>query len=104
MLTDDVGNVTPLQRLQQQMIIMNGLIFNNRSLKKHIKELSPENENIYDMLYSIEIQSNNLDQYSRRSNIEISKHPRKYYTKKFRKVRTESDGINWNQSTIIRFG
>ena len=77
MSTDDVGNVTPLQHLEQQMVIMNEkeLIFNNRSLKKHIKELSAENENMYDMLYIIEIQSNNLDQYSRRSNTEIRNIP-----------------------------
>ena len=50
---------------------MTGIIFNNGSLNKQIKNLTIENENLYDIIYNFEIQVNNLDQYSRRSSIEI---------------------------------
>ena len=44
---------------------------NNRSLKKEMGELTVENDNLHDLLYNVELQSNHLDQYSRRSHIEI---------------------------------
>ena len=74
MSTVDGGNVT-LHHLQQQINIinekLNEIIFNNRRSKKNIGELTVENDNLYDLLYNVELQSNHLDQYSRRSNIEI---------------------------------
>ena len=73
MSTVDGGNVT-LHHLQQINIInekLNEIILNNRSLKKEIGEFTVENDNLYDLLYNVELQSNHLDQYSRRSNIKI---------------------------------
>ena len=73
MSTVNGGNAT-LHHLQQINIInekLNEIILNNRSLKKEIGELTVENDNLYDLLYNVELQSNHLDQYSRRSNIEI---------------------------------
>ena len=51
------------------------IIFNNRSMRKHIIELTRGNENLQDSVYYNEIKINSLDQYSRHSNIEIKNIP-----------------------------
>ena len=50
----------------------NDVILNNRTLKKNILSLTDENKYLYDSLYDMEIQYNNMNQYTRRSNIEIN--------------------------------
>ena len=56
---------------------LNEVIINNRNLKKQIHELTSDNNHLYDTIYDIEVKLNNLDQYSRRSNIEICNIPEK---------------------------
>ena len=53
-------------------IMLNDVILNNRTLKKNILSLTDENKYLYDSLYDMEIQYNNMNQYTRRSNIEIN--------------------------------
>ena len=52
--------------------MLNDVILNNRTLKKNILSLTDENKYLYDSLYDMEIQYNNMNQYTRRSNIEIN--------------------------------
>ena len=66
---------TLLLDLQKELITIkeniNGITFNNRSLNK-INKLTRENEHLLlDCIYKNEVNINNLNQYSRRSNIEI---------------------------------
>ena len=51
------------------------ITFNNRTLKKCINELTRENEYLQDCVYYNEIKINRVDQYSRRSNVEIRNIP-----------------------------
>ena len=51
--------------------MLNDVILNNRTLKKNILSLTDENIYLYDSFYDMEIQYNNMNQYTRRSNIEI---------------------------------
>ena len=44
---------------------------NYRRLKSRVDELTRENENLYDCIYNTDVNLNNLDQYSRRVNVEI---------------------------------
>ena len=70
----DGNNVTLLANLQNEIKIndrLNQVIMNNRSLKRYINELTTENTGLYDLLYDMELQINNLNQYMRRSSIEI---------------------------------
>ena len=65
-----------LVNLHKELEIINGklneIILNNRSLKKRISELNIEKNILVDLTYDMEIQMSNLNQYTRRSNIEIS--------------------------------
>ena len=69
---------------------------NNRSLKRDINELTTENTDLYDLLYDMELQINNLNQYTRRSSIErnvsdrINQHNLEQYVLKV----FESIGVN----------
>ena len=69
------NNVTLLANLQNEINKINGklnqVIMNNRSLKRDINELTTENTDLHDLLYDMELQINNLNQYMRCSNIEI---------------------------------
>ena len=56
---------------------LNQVIVNNRSLNKKLVELTSENEHLYDTIYDIEVNLSSVDQYSRRSNIEICNIPEK---------------------------
>ena len=56
---------------------LNLVIFNNRNLKKDIDELTVENNNLYDLLYDMEIKTDSMNQYSRRNNIEVCNIPKK---------------------------
>ena len=79
--TDDEEETTSLIDLQEEINNMNDklnlVIINNRNLKKQIHELTSDNKHLYDTIYDIEVKINNLDQYSRRSNIEICNIPEK---------------------------
>ena len=70
-----VDEGTSLVHLQEDIKIIKehikDIIFNNRSLKKRISELTRENEDLHDCIYNNEVNISNLDQYSRRSNVEI---------------------------------
>ena len=48
------------------------VIFNNRELKKQVALLNKDNDDLYGKLYYTELQLNQTNQYSRRSNIEIN--------------------------------
>ena len=50
---------------------LNEIILNNRSQKKRICELTEENDDLHDLIYNMEIQMNNLNQYTRHENVEI---------------------------------
>ena len=69
------NNVTLLANLQNEINKINDklnqVIMNNRSLKRDINELTTENTDLHDFLYDMELQINNLNQYTQRSNIEI---------------------------------
>ena len=73
------GNTTLLANLQNEINKINDklnqVILNNRSLKSDIVELTAENNDMYDLIYVMESQMNNLNQYMRRSNIEIRNIP-----------------------------
>ena len=74
---NNIANVTSMvNNLQRELDTINGkineIIINNRSLKKKIRELTAENNDLFDLLYDIENQTNNLNQYTHRENIEIS--------------------------------
>ena len=56
---------------------LNQVIENNRNLNKKILELTSDNEHLYDTIYDIEVKLSSVDQYSRRSNIEICNIPEK---------------------------
>ena len=64
-----------LINLQKEIHTINGklneIILNNRSQKKRICELTEENDDLHDIIYNMEIQMNNLNQYTRRENVEI---------------------------------
>ena len=47
------------------------IILNNKSQKKRICELTEENDDLHDLIYNMEIQMNNLNQYTQRENVEI---------------------------------
>ena len=68
------ANFTSLVNLQKEINTINGkvneIILNNRSQKKKISELTAEN-NLFELIYDMEIETNNLNQYTRRDNIEI---------------------------------
>ena len=74
----DVSDIS-LVYLQSEIKNMNEkiieIITNNRNLKKRVDELTCENDTLFDFIYDAEIQINNLDQYSRRNNIEIRNIP-----------------------------
>ena len=71
-------SVTHLQEEIESIINkLNIIISNNKYFKKRIDELTDENYNLYDYLNNVEIQVNNLDQYSRRNNVEIKNIPEK---------------------------
>ena len=82
------GNTTLLAKLQNEINIINDklnqVILNNRSLKSDIVELTAENNDMYDLIYDMESQMNNLNQYMRRSNIEI------------RNIPSVLDSVTWN--------
>ena len=64
----DVASLNLLRKeIQNINEKMNEIILNSRRLKKEIIELTVENNNLYDSLYDIKIQLNNLDQYSRKA-------------------------------------
>ena len=74
---NNIANVTSMvNNLQRELdtinVKINEIIINNRSLKKKIRELTAENNDLFDLLYDMENQTNNLNQYTRRENIEIS--------------------------------
>ena len=74
---NNIANVTSMvNNLQREFDTINGkineIIINNRSLKKKIRELTAENNDLFDLLYDMENQTNNLNQYTRCENIEIS--------------------------------
>ena len=54
---------------------LNEVISNNSNLKKDLKILTAENIELYDLIYDIEHQTNTLNQYTRRENIEIRNIP-----------------------------
>ena len=66
---------SPLVHLQKEILTikesLQEIIFNNRSLKRKINELTHENDKLYDCIYNTEIKVTNLDQYSRRNNVEL---------------------------------
>ena len=47
------------------------LIFNNRDLKKSMKDLTEYNDELFDKCYQLDCQLTSLNQYSRRNNLEI---------------------------------
>ena len=49
----------------------------NALIQRKLNIIYKENDHLYELIYNLEINVNNLDQYSRRSNIEISKIPEK---------------------------
>ena len=63
-----------LINLQKEIDTINGklnkIMLNNRSQKKRICELE-ENDDLHDLIYNMEIQMNNLNQYTRSENVEI---------------------------------
>ena len=69
------GNTTLLANLQNEINKINDklnqVILNNRSLMSDIVELTAENNDMYNLIYDMGSQMNNLNQYMRRSNIEI---------------------------------
>ena len=78
--------------------ILNLVIFNNRNLKKDIDELTVENNNLYDLLYDMEIKTDSMNQYSRCNNIEICNIPEKIAQRNLEqyvlKMLESSSGIN----------
>ena len=74
---NNIANITSMvNNLQRELDTINGkineIIINNKSLKKKIWELTAENNDLFDLLDDMENQTNNLNQYTRRENIEIS--------------------------------
>ena len=74
------SNVTTLLANLQKEISninekLNEVISNNSNLKKDLKILTAENIELYDLIYDIEHQTNTLNQYTRRENIEIRNIP-----------------------------
>ena len=63
---NNIANVTSMvNNLQRELDTINGkineIIINNRSLKKKIRELTAENNDLFDLLYDMENQTNNLN-------------------------------------------
>ena len=56
---------------------LNQVIYNNRYLKKQVTDLALENDRLLESIYNIEVNISNIDQYSRRSNVEICNVPEK---------------------------
>ena len=54
---------------------LTGFIINNKVLKKRVNELTEENNEMYDKFYKLENYICDLDQYSRRNNVEFHNIP-----------------------------
>ena len=75
MSSNDVVEVPPLNQMQQDIISIKQKLTEitniNNKLKGRIYELAGENRRLYDSIYNIEVSISGVDQYSRRSNIEL---------------------------------
>ena len=97
---DSKDNPLPGNEPYNAVDAVDEIIIDNRSLQKKIRELTAENNDLFDLIYDMEIQTNNLKQYTRRENIEIS-NISKNSSAAFRSIRSESLRVNWNQSSIL---
>ena len=68
---------------------LTGFILNNKILKKRVSDLTEENNVIYDNFYELEKYVSEIDQYSRRNNVEFRNIP-------------ENIGINDIETHIIK--
>ena len=70
-----------LIHLQEEINIIkekiNQILINNRNLKDRIYELTSDNNILFNTIYDIEVNLSHVDQYSRRSNVEICNIPEK---------------------------
>ena len=71
---------------------LNQVIFNIRNLKEDVNELATENIHLYDLLYNMELQTNNVNQYMQCNNSEIRNISEKIY---------QNFGIDLYQSCIV---
>ena len=71
---NEIKNASVILKQETRLIrdMLNDVILNNRSLKKNIQSLTDENKYLHDSLYDMEVHYNNLNQYTRRNNIEIT--------------------------------
>ena len=70
---NEIKNESVILKQETRLIkvMLNDVILNNRSLKKNIQSLTDENNYLHDSLSDMGVHYNNLNQYTRRNNIEI---------------------------------
>ena len=61
--------------LEKSLSTLQEIICNNKNLKKQIEELTDDREDLCETIYHLENQMTDLNQYSRRENIEIQNIP-----------------------------
>ena len=66
---------------------LTGFILNNKLLKKRVSELTEENNKIYDKLFDLEKYIADIDQYSRRNNVEFRNIPETITSEDLRNLR-----------------
>ena len=73
--TSDITLVRRVDLLEKQLLDtkyeFQQLLFNNRDLKKSMKDLTEYNDGLFDKCYQLDCQLTSLNQYSRRNNLEI---------------------------------
>ena len=67
---DNLGN-----KIKKINELLAALSEKNKILNEQVKNLTFDNDELFNKLYYLEIKCDNLDQYSRRSNIEIQNVP-----------------------------
>lgn len=74
-----------IERLEKSLEELNSdfqdVIFSNRKLKSTIDELNEDSEQLHEKIYYLECQHEDLNQYSRRNNIEIQNIPENIHQK-----------------------